>query len=156
MKTISIPVRIMMLALVSISALLFSFALRPGTDHFEVYLNNKLIMKEFTFHRKTTAPIILDGNTGEVGVLYSHCGVMGTARKLSLKDGSNKVIKMWEFADVNPKTNDVMKFDLSELNGFKKSNQKLSLCYHAKELIEDVVIAPIQWEKNAVAGKDTE
>lgn len=156
MKTISIPVRIMILALVSISALFVSFALRPGTDHFQVYVNNKLVMEEFTYNRKTASPIVLDGNTGLVGVLYSHCGVMGTARKLSLKDGSNNVIKMWEFADVNPKAKDVMKFDLAELNGFRKSHQKLSLCYHAKELVEDVVIAPIQWEKNAVAGKDTE
>jgi hypothetical protein len=142
------------LLLIIIVALLSSFLIRPGGDHFQVYLNNKLVIEEHIYGRTKNVPLKLTESTGELKVDYSHCGVTGTARTLSLKDENNKVLQEWKFIDVNPKMKDPMMVSVAQLYEFR-SISGATLVYRARELNTDVVIAPVVWPKvtKTVAAK---
>jgi hypothetical protein len=72
-----------------------------GVDSYEIYLNNKLITRQVV-----TQPLSLQhleltaaNSNDELVVRYSHCGKIGTARKIAIKDASGKIVKEWKFAN---------------------------------------------------------
>lgn len=131
---------------IMIVVILSSFLTRPGGDHFQVYLNNKLVIEEHIYGRTKNVPLKLTESTGELKVDYSHCGVTGTARTLRLKDENNKVLREWKFDDVNPEMKDPMTVSITQLNEFR-STSGATLLYSARELNTEVVIAPVVWFK---------
>ena len=72
-----------------------------GGDHYEIYLNKKLVTKQFVTQSATALNLQLDKSNynDEVTIYYSHCGVMGKERSLVLKDSKGKVLKEWKFDD---------------------------------------------------------
>jgi len=134
------------LAALSFFMVLSSFALMPGTDYFEVYLNNKMVLQESMYNRKATPALLLDEtSTDQLRVYYSHCGATGTSRKITLKDEQNKSLKEWRFPDVDKTVKDAMSCSVKEITAFKKGGHTLTLYYSAKESANEVALAPIQW-----------
>ncbi len=132
---------------------LSSFGLWPGSDSFEVYINNKLVLEQYVYNRKATPPLLLDeAGTEQIDVFYSHCGITGTSRKITLKDEQNKILKEWRFPDVDAHVKNAMSCNAKDIAAFKKGHQSLNLFYSAKEIQKEIMLAPIQWSDKTARG----
>lgn len=130
---------------------LTSFVTLPGSDSFEVYLDNELIMQEYIYGQRKNTPVKLDKNSNtKMAVHFNHCGVTGTSRVLSLHDQDNKVLKEWQFADVNPSLKDPMPIAVKDLATVANGGNTI-LYYKSTELSKPVAIAPIKWIDKSTA-----
>ena len=121
----------------------FSFAL-PGGDHFEVYVNDKMIHQQFEYKKENSKTLNLEGLRAQdkVGIYYSHCGNTGKGRSITLRNGDNKVLKTWTFADATGKS--VMHLEGKDILGLQKSSPKLRIYYASRELPNGKLIAAIE------------
>lgn len=136
-------------------AVLTSFSGTWGGDSYQVYVNNKLILEQYVHGQKGVKTLQLNqsGVNDQVTVVYSHCGKTGTARNITLRDGKNKVLKEWTFADyekngakaaMNCQAKDIMELK-------KQSGQdRLNLYYSSKEMPEGKLLVYIITAKDNV------
>jgi hypothetical protein len=126
-----------------LSVTLFSFSLRPGGDHFEVYLNKKLVFTQIVSQPGTLKSLTLDQRNAndQVDVFYSHCGKLGNKRVIAIKDGKN-ILKQWQFSDATGK---FMSFGAKDILAFqdKTGDRKLNLYYSSSEMPEGRLLASI-------------
>lgn len=138
------PGLILLFAMTLLSASLFSFSFSPGGDHFEVYLNKKLVFQQIVSQPGTLKTLALDQRNinDEVNVFYSHCGKIGNKRSISIKDGKN-VLKQWRFSDVGE--NKFMALSAQDILAFqnKNLNRKLNLYYSSEEIPDGKLLASI-------------
>ena len=133
--------------------LLASFATLPGADSFEVYLDGDLLMKEYVYGERTTKPISLDKNSGAtMTVSYSHCGVTGSSRSLSLRDEQKSLIKEWKFTDVGTKVKDPMPVSVKEIVA-ALGEKNATLYYKSNEIENAVMLAPVKLVDKSTAAK---
>jgi len=153
MKKLKINTRAYGLVLVILSLVLCSFAINTGSDSYEIYLNAKLVLKEYVHGRKEVKSITLNRNSGEdaISVNYSHCGQMGTSRKISVNNRENKILKEWHFADTQA-SKDPMVFKVEEIISLASQHSGLTLTYSSNELPDGLVLATIQ-VPNVTASK---
>ena len=59
-------------------------------------------------------------------IKYHHCGQVGKSRSITIKDGQNKILKEWHFADVS-KTDAAMTCKVKDIPGLKKGNGTITL-----------------------------
>jgi len=125
--------------LITLSLTAFGFTTKFGLDGYEIYLNNKLILKQYVNQPVSLRVLQLDkANEGdELHVRYTHCSNKGpgTGRSIVLKDEQGNTLKKWAFAyaigsDFN------MTIAVKELLQIEKKNtlHELSLYYTAREL----------------------
>lgn len=139
------PPAIRSLVLFTFCITLFAFSVRPGGDSFEIYVNDKLMLKEFVYGKPELKTIRLSSGSVEdvLKIHYNHCGKTGSARNITIKDSNNKVLKEWSFKNVisgEPH----MKFKVKEIAALQTDGTKsLSLVYSSKELPEGKVLAAI-------------
>lgn len=109
---------------------------KPGGEAFEIYLNGKLIVQQYGNKLNEVKSIQLDQASAndELMIKYHHCGQIGKNRSITIKDGQNKILKEWHFAD--SKTNEAMTCKVKDITGLKKGNGPitLSLYYTSTEL----------------------
>ncbi len=76
-----------------------------GADSFKVYLNNKLIHEQWVGQKISLDQLPLDESNlnDKLTFHYSHCGKIGTDRKLIVKDADGKTIREWKFANAEGK-----------------------------------------------------
>ncbi|HEY0680502.1 MAG TPA: hypothetical protein VGD17_19610 [Chitinophagaceae bacterium] len=124
------------LGLVVLFATMSSFSGSWGGDHYRIYVNNKLVMEEFVHNQKSIKSISLDqrSQNDQVSVYYSHCGKVGQARQLIIKDGKNQVLKQWSYADVKSEESPMTCKGKDILNLQKVGGDKLNLFYSSKEI----------------------
>jgi hypothetical protein len=134
---------------------LLSFSTKWGGEGFEIYLNNKLVLQQFGNQLNSIQTIQLDPGSADsrLSVKYFHCGRVGTNRSITIRDGQNRILKEWKFADVSTTavsiTDPSMTCKVSDILGLKKSNPgKLNLYYSSKELPKGRILAFIN------AGED--
>jgi hypothetical protein len=127
---------------------MLSFSTKWGGEGFEIYLNNKLVLQQFGNQLNSTQSIQLDPVSADsrLSVKYFHCGRIGTSRAISIRDGQNKILKEWKFADVSAAsitiTDPSMVCKVADiLNLGKNSSGKLNLFYTSKELPKGRVLA---------------
>jgi len=128
------------------SVVLFSFALLPGGDHYEVYLDDKLVLEQSVHGQKSIPSVNVDQRAEQsiLSIQYSHCGKIGTARMIRIKDGQNKVLKEWQFADAATGTKSPMTFKVKDLASLKQKNgTTLNLVYSSKEIPEGRSLASV-------------
>ena len=132
--------------LLTFSTILFSFSSNWGGDSFQIYLNKKLVMKEFVHNATGTKSFNMDKASydDQVEVYYSHCGQVGKNRAISLRDENNRVIKELHFADYNG-NNSGMSFKVSDFLNWDKRNgvDEVNIYYSAKELPNGRLLANI-------------
>ncbi len=143
-------------SMVFLCATLFSFAGKGGGDVLEIYLNGKQVFQQFVHAENSVKTLKLTAatNTDKVDVYYSHCGVTGKNRIITVKDEKNKLIKEFKFKDVNTNRS-AMSFNLKDVNGAQKNGTKLNLYYSSKEIPGGKLLAAINLAGNetTVAGK---
>src|SRR5829696_6299650 len=97
-KTTAIKLLVMVFGTTS----LISFSSPTGRDRFEIYLNKKLVFQQFVSQEASSPRTFqLDRNnySGEIDVVYSHCGAAGKDRNIKITDSKNHLIKEWRFGD---------------------------------------------------------
>lgn len=120
---------------------ILSFSSKKGGEGFEIYLNNKMVLQQFGSQLNSIKDIRLDqGLSGSsLIVKYYHCGRTGTNRRISVRDGQNKILKEWKFADLSTAavtvTDPLMTCKVSDILNLQKTNAgKLGLYYSSNEL----------------------
>ena len=112
MKKINYQPAILLVLLIALSGVLFSFSVRTaetlfsnksnfGGEGFEVYLNNKLVLQQFGKDLNSVKSLQLDqsASNGQLAIRYFHCGRPGKSRVVTIKDEQNDVLKEWRFGD---------------------------------------------------------
>lgn len=126
----------------------YSFIPVPGGDHFEVYLNKKLVFQQIVSQPSGVKSLALDQSNvnDKVEVFYSHCGRIGTKRSILIKEGA-KVLKQWNFADVSAALHEkkFMSLNAKEILTLntKGSDRTLKLYYSSEQIPDGKLIASI-------------
>jgi hypothetical protein len=136
------------LVCVAMCATLFSFSAETGRDSFKVYLGDKLVLEEFVFAEANVKSFTLDQRVynDNVNVTYSHCGRIGQARNLHIKDLQGKVLKEWHFSDVTEGVTPSMTFKAKEVLDLRKNGNRLNLVYSSKEIPNGQLLAVVVLE----------
>lgn len=131
------------LAIAACTLLLLSFSSKFGGDHFSIYVNGSKILEQHVAMKEPVKSIYLDKYSGndKLSVYFSECGKIGKDRVITLRDGSNKALKQWRFADAEK--NAEMSFLLKEIMQVQKSNKasRLSLHYQSRDVSRGVMLA---------------
>lgn len=104
-----------------------------GTDSFKVYLNNKLIHEQYVEEKVPLDLLQLDESNinDRLTFHYSHCGRIGTGRKLAVKDAAGKTLREWKYADAQGRQSG-MAIPVKEVLQLRQ--QHVSFFYTATEL----------------------
>jgi hypothetical protein len=133
-------------AFMFLSLAAFTFTAKAGGDIFQVYLNNKLILKQFVIEPLTLKNLPLQDAraTDELIVHYSHCGAIGKGRSIVIKDEKGKIYKEWKFDDATG-TNTGMKIPVKEILELQKKNSgaELNLYYASQEIPKGRMLASL-------------
>lgn len=141
---------------IAVSAILFSFSGDTGADSYKVYLNDKLVLQQYVMRQAAAIPALpLDGAEAgdELRVYYSHCGKIGTARKLSIRSDADKKLKDWSFADVSG-TDTGMNLRVKDVLSFGKANDKVKIIYTSNEIPDGVTLASIATKDRKTASNE--
>jgi len=136
----------MVLSVMFLSITSFSFTNNKGGDVFEIYLNGKQMIQQFVHGDKSAKTLHLAsiGENDKIEVFYSHCGVTGKSRVLTIRNEKNELVKELKFADVAKHSR--MVFQKKDIPGNKSS--KMNLYYSSKELTTPKLLATISWKEN--------
>lgn len=120
----------------TVTTLLFiamaSFTAKPGgTDSYEIYLNNKLLLKQYVTQPLTLKSLQLNKTNinDQLVIYYSHCGQIGKGRKIAIRDEKGNIVKEWKFAN----NGDGMTIPVKELLALEQKNL-LSIFYTSEQL----------------------
>lgn len=137
---------IQMFTLITLCFALYSFTSKLGLDSYEIYLNNKLILKQ-TVNQPLSLRMLQLGaakESDQLRIRYIHCMKegAGTGRSISLKDEKGTTLKKWVFADTagSDLTMPIAVKDLLQLEK-NYSKHDLSLHYSAHELPKGETLA---------------
>lgn len=118
--------------------LLSAFTIRPGLDSYEIYLNNKLLLKQYVNQPLTLSSLQLTQQNAadQLKIYYAQCNMpdkIGKSRSISVKDEDGTVLKTWKFADASGKQS-AMVIPVKEVLQLEKANagKALSLFYAAE------------------------
>ena len=119
---------------------LLSFSAKKGGDVIEVYAGGKQLLQQFLHMDKTVKTVQLNqpASNDKVEVFYSHCGVTGKSRTLTIKDDKNNLLKEYRYNDVS-KGRDLMSFRIKDVR--KKGVNNLKLYYTSREMPEAKLLA---------------
>lgn len=141
---------IKMFTLITFCFAVFSFTTKIGLDSYEIYLNNKLVLKR-TVNQPLNSRILQLGEikqNGQLRIKYTHCMTKtgGTLRVIELRGNKETLLKRWKFAD-GTNANNAMAIDIKELLLLHKANIKhnLSLHYSAHELPQGEILALLKY-----------
>lgn len=130
------------MAMAAICAALFSFSL-PGGDSFEIYVDKKLVLRHYVSVSKEPKIFQLDSRNqdGQVNIYYNHCGQLGKARSITLRDAGGRVLKQWDF----PGTEKFMSFKAREVLNLQKGlkNGRVTIYYSSEELPKGRLLATV-------------
>jgi hypothetical protein len=143
------------IALVTVSALLFSFSSKFGGEGFEISLNGKLLLQQFGNSMDNVKNLELDkiSASDRLTIKYHHCGRVGKNRIVSIKDEKNNLIKEWHFADTNEPVA-AMNCDMKDILSLKKTKgNSFKLYYSSTELPKGRLLTNIVLGNSSVAKK---
>lgn len=125
---------------IALVAAIFSFSTHGG-EGFEVYLDDKLLVQQFGQNMKNVKTIQLDQNASQqqLVVRYHHCGQVAKNRVITIRDGKNKILREWKYANAAAAsvTNNEysMPCKVKDIVGLLKTHPgKLNLYYTSSEL----------------------
>ncbi len=133
------------------SATIFSFTSNYGGDVFKIYVNKKLVLEQMVYKNEAVRTIQLNQSSAddEVEIYYSHCGTSGKGRNIVIKDGQNRLLKDWRFADagigMSIKVKDILALQKN------KAGTELRLYYSSKEIPAGKLLTSINAVRNSTA-----
>jgi hypothetical protein len=132
---------------------LISFAAinaKAGGDGYEIYLNNKLILKQYQGQSLSLTSLVLSqANVNDkIVICYTRCNVpdkSGKSRSITLKDNNGNVLKVWTFNNLaeDKGTMSIPVKEILELQ--KKSGEKpISIFYAAQDHLPTQILPSLQ------------
>ena len=132
---------------------LFTFNAKAGGDSYEIYLNNKLILKQYVTEPLNLKSLQLDkaNSNDRLVIFYSHCGQTGKGRSIAIKDEKGKILKEWKFA--NSTGSKSMIIPVKEILQLEKNNTngRLRLYYAAQQMPKGLMLTALDLGKSSVA-----
>jgi len=133
-----------------LSSFLQAFSGPSGGDYYKVLLNNQLITEQFLTKPVSmkTLSLTASNNKDHLTVYYSHCGMAGKERSVSIRNHSGTVLKEWKFAD--SKTMD-LQLPVRDILKASSKNNSLFLYYASREIPSGKQLLAIDLSNKAVA-----
>ena len=132
---------------------LFTFSAKAGGDSYEIYLNNKLILKQHVTQSLNIKSLQLDkANLNDrLVIFYSHCGQTGKGRSIAIKDAKGKILKEWKFANSTGSSKGMI-IPVKEILQLEKNNLNsgLRLYYAAQQLPKGFMLTSLDLGKSSV------
>lgn len=140
-------------------ALLISFAgisAKAGGDGYEIYLNNKLILRQHQGQTLSLTSLELNKSNAndKLVIYYTRCSAKdnsGKGRSITLKDDKGNTLKVWAFADMIDDKG-AMTIPVKEILDLQKKNgeSNLTIFYASKEHPQSRILPALQLSvKNA-------
>jgi len=162
MRTSIVHSKLMKPLLASILFLtIFSITSHAGGYAFEIYLNNKLLLKQQHKTVISGSPLLqlTSANANDnLRILFTNCGMTRKTRSIAIKDENNSTIKEWEFANATA-SDFTMTIPVKEILAIqkKKGNAVLKIYYYSPDhFTEGQMLASLQPEGKKVALKTNE
>jgi hypothetical protein len=123
------------MSFVAIAATLLSFSPKPGGEGFEISLNNKVLVQRFgsDINALNSLQLTPASVNEQLIIKYHHCGKVGKNRIVTIKDGQNKMLKEFRYADVSTPVA-AMSLPVKDILALKKTNTTLKMYYASTEL----------------------
>jgi hypothetical protein len=140
--------KVLTLATLFVTAL--GFSATAGGDSYEIYLNNKLIVRQFLHEPIDLKNLSLDkaNANDQLVIYYSHCGQTGKNRSITIKDNNGSILKEWKFADAAGRSG--MTISVKELLQLqKKGNGQLTMVYASKELPKGQALTSVKLDNKS-------
>ncbi|MET0636614.1 MAG: hypothetical protein ABWZ25_11345 [Chitinophagaceae bacterium] len=137
-------------ALVAICFACFGFSTNFGLDRFEIFLNNKLLLKQTVNQPLNLRVLQLEEAKPDdlLRINYIHCmnKSSGTDRNITLVDEKGNTLKTWTFTNSSGKDLS-MTIPVKELLQLKRANPKnvFSLFYTARELPKGETLSKLKF-----------
>jgi hypothetical protein len=130
-----------------------AFNVKGGQDSFEIYLNNKLILRQAVTKSLTLQSLQLNkaNINDQLVIYYNHCGTTGKGRSIAIKDDKGNILKEWKFADASG-SNTGMTISVKELLQLEKNyeHSQLNLFYASEQLPKGRMLSALEF-----TGKST-
>lgn len=127
------PGLIRLFLLVNFCFTVFSFTGHFGLDSYEIYLNNKLILKHSVNQPLNLRILKLNEAKPEdqLNIFYKHCTTKGAGsdRTIVVKNEKGNIVKKWVFENTNG-TDIKMSISVKELLNLEKANGNHDLTLH--------------------------
>ncbi|GAA4089801.1 hypothetical protein [Mucilaginibacter panaciglaebae] len=125
-----------------------SFTGKFGLDNYEIYLNNKLMLKQQVNQPLNLRVLALDKakEGDQLRFVYRHCQLdnsPGTGRSIVLKDDEGNSLQKWDFKDAGQMTIAVK--DLLQAEK-KAAGHQVSLIYLSHELDRGEMLALVHFK----------
>lgn len=140
---------------ITLLVVLSSFTVRLGGESYTIHLNNKLVAEHYLTSKAATPSIALHQAKGndELSIYYNECGKIGTARKLTIKDESSKVLKIWSFENTSNE-HSPMACKVRDILALRHNGDKsLRLYYTSKEVTNERFLATLELVNTDTAKK---
>jgi len=127
----------LLLVLLSFIFCFSAFTAKAGLDSYEIYLNDKLLVKQYVNQPLSLDDLGLNASniTDRLVIHYAQCNApnkLGKSRSILIKDVKGNIVKKWNFADAKD-GNTAMVIPVKELLQLEKNSlSKLSLFYTAE------------------------
>jgi hypothetical protein len=165
MKKINYQPSVLLVSLITLSVVLFSFSVKTaetiflksnfGGEGFEVYLNDKLVLQQFGAKMNEVKSLQLDqsASNGQLAIRYYHCGRPGKSRVVSIKDEKNVVLKEWRFGDAKDASAKLC-CNVKDILALPKikAGKKVNLFYSSSELPNGRLLATLISANNNTAN----
>ena len=143
------------LILAAFTALLFSFSSKPGGDSFTIYQNDRLLLKQYVHTDASVKTISLLEDSGDdvLKMYYSHCGKIGTSRKISITGEGKKELVSWTYADSKGAEHEAMICKVKDIAVLQKKIGKgsFSIVYYSTEIPKGIALAKIAGREDALS-----
>ena len=144
------------MTLVGLCLTFFSYTAIAGRDSYEIYLNSKLIFKQYVAQTSVGLQnLSLDkaDPNDKIVIYYSHCGIVGKGRSIAIEDEQGHVLKEWKFADAGDDKGMIIL--VKDILALKKNNPAANLnlyYFSSKQLPKGRILAAIKLKGKNVAG----
>ncbi len=132
---------------------LFTFNAKAGGDSYEIYLNNKLLLRQYVTQPLNIKSLEFDkaNASDRLVIFYKHCGLTGTGRSIAIKDENGKVLREWKFANATG-SNESMVIPVKELMVIATNNNEihLALYYAAQQLPKGRILTSVDVKSHNV------
>ena len=121
---------LLLIALVTVAMPLVE---RDGGESFEIYLNNKLLVRQHVSQSFSFQNLNLSAANAndKIVVYYNHCGMPGKARTIAIQNADGKVLKTYTFGDAAT-AKEGMIIPVKDLLALEKNNKGVQLAIHYK------------------------
>jgi hypothetical protein len=135
----------LLVAFVAVSGTLIA---RDGGESFEIYLNNKLLMRQHVTQAFSLQNLNLTAANAndQLVIYYNHCGMPGKARTIAIKDAAGNILKKYTFGDA-ANVKEGMTISVKELLALQKNHNGVQLAIHytAKELPKGLTLTSVKF-----------